>query len=176
MKRLIITLALCLTALPAGADALREAMKTPVSVLDVFLFRLHEAAKCASWMPNRNIAEPTLCLTGLRFSASDAVLRLYFRENADSENLGDFPFMNDLEREELLYRYVEDVAERAGAVNEWGMIHSLPVAAAPIEGFDEIAFRRALAKRTEIHLNIDHEGSIYSVSRLTDGEITFEIR
>ncbi len=176
MKRLIVTLALCLSALPSGADPLREAMKTPVSVLDLFLFRLHEASKCASWMPNLNAPEPTLCLTGLRFSARDAVLRLYFREAADSADLGDFQVMNELEREAFLYRYIDRLAQRAGVVNEWGMIHSLPLTATPVEGFDDDAFRRALAERTEVHLNIEHDGSIYAVSRLANGELTFEIR
>lgn len=176
MKRLIIALTLCLTAQAAVADALRQAMRTPASVLDLFLFQLHEASKCASLLPNANIAEPTLCLTGLRFNASSAVLRLYFRENADSEGLGDFLVMNDLEREEFLYRHIERVAERAGAVNEWGMIHSLPVVASPIDGFDERAFRRALAERTEVHLNIELDGRIYAVSRAAGGETTFEIR
>ncbi len=176
MIRSILSLLLVTASVPAWADPVRHAMNTPASLLDVFLFRLNEEAKCNSWMPNERMEEPALCLTGLRFSAASGVLKLYFREYPHSENLGDFVTMNDLEREEFLLRYIDRVAQRAGVVNDWGMIHSVPVTTGANAELDITAFREALAKQTEVHLNVEFSGAIYAVSRLADGAVEFEMR
>lgn len=155
--------------------AIDAAARTPASVLDLFLFRLLESSKCNSWVKNTNLEEADLCLTSMRFDEASQTLDLHFREHPGSDALGDFLLAEDLEREHILLERLDQVAQRAGVIGEWGLLKSIPVAVFTDTGFDEASFREQLAARSIVHLHIQFENKVYSATRRLDGSVEADL-
>jgi hypothetical protein len=174
--KILIGIVFLLPVGQASADPLATSMATPVSVFDLFLFRVQEATKCNSWFSNANLVEADVCLTGLRYNNKKKLLQLYLRELPGSENLQGFFEANALEREAMLLSRLERLVQRLGVVNNWGLLHSLPVNHSLSTSFDIAGFRGAVAAITEVHLNVDYDGKIYNATRYIDGSVESEIR
>lgn len=176
----LLALALALTwsgaARAEPSAEIAKLMKTPASVFDVFLFRLYESVKCSNWVGEVE-NEPDFCMTGLHYDNDRNVLTMHFRAYPTNEPLGDFLEVDDLERQDIMTRYIEQVARVAGVQSEWGLLQSIPfhyAGAQPIPG--EAAIRSELARRTELRAFVRYEGKVYSATRYLNGKVTASVK
>lgn len=159
----------------APAAPIDAMMKTPASAFDMFLFRLYESGKCKLWFGD-SLDEPDVCITSLRYDPERDALAIYFRAFATAEMLGDFAEVDDDQREIILTEQIERVASIAGAVGDWGMLHSVAIRHGwSGSDVDEGAFRKALAARTAIHLSVSYGSTVYLTTRDADGGVLVDI-
>ena len=159
-------------ALAAPSAPIASAMRTPASAFDVYMFRLYESAKCKNWIGAQE-SQPDPCMTALLYDGDSDTLRMHFEMYPTNEALDDFIDTDDESREQILLGQVERLARRAGVVDTWGMLHSLPLTEAA--GFDGKAFRAALASRTELHLHVTFGSKVYTATRDVDGLVDVRV-
>ncbi|MFT5112033.1 MAG: hypothetical protein ACI8P9_001356 [Parasphingorhabdus sp.] len=176
LKILLLTALIFASAPGFANNPLEQAVANPVSLFDFFLYQFRQETKCKRLLAD-GLEPPILCLSNQIFDVKSNRLKLYFEEQSSSENLKGFAEFNDFEKEELLLRRIDRLANRIGVVNEWGLFYSIPVTIKnDASNIDADEFRKALAAITELHLNIALDGKIYNITRLADGSTSFEIR
>lgn len=150
----------------APSAAIANAMQTPASAFDVYLFRLFEAAKCKNWIGEQE-TRPDPCMTTLVYDDEQDTLRMHFEMYPTNEAIDDFIEADDEAREQMLLAQIGRLSRRVGIVDTWGMLHSLPLTQA--KGFDGKAFQAALAARSELHLHVSYGSKVYTATRDVDG-------
>ncbi len=175
-RNLIFALALSCFAPVAGASdpAIARMLTTPASIMDLFLLRLYEAGKCNNVVRNDNADEADLCLTTLDFDAGRNELSAFFRVLPASPVMDDFVDVDADGKREILLQLLDNTARRMGAVDNWGLLHSTPVAYGGDIDSDAIkAFRDALAARTTVAVVTSYDGVVYRATRRFDGRVDY---
>ena len=171
------SLALVLSATATGepSPGIKKLMSTPASVFDVFMFRLYESVKCKNWVGEVE-SEPDFCMTSLLYDADRDLLSMHFRAYPTNESLGDFLEGDDVERQDIVVRYVEQVARIAGVEADWGLLRTIPLRHAGASKIqDEDKIRLEIASRTRVHAHVSYGGKVYSAVREPDGQVSFSL-
>ena len=152
-------------------------MQTPASVFDLFLFRLYESAKCNNVVKNNNADEADLCMSTLSYDNEANILTVFFRVLPAAQVMEDFVDQEAEGRKQIMLQLLENTAKRVGAIDGWGLLHSLPIAFGPLPAdIDEKSFRGELAKRTSTRLSTSYDGSVYIATRHHDGRVEYFAR
>lgn len=172
MSVLRISLAVVLVSLALGAKsepsaAIRQLMATPPSALDMFLFRLHESAKCGNWLGAGE--PPDLCLASVQYTPTADIIDLHFQISPVHDDLMDFAELDEEQREYRLLDGLGQVVQLAGVEGAWGLLRSIPLSVAADSGIDTEAARDALASRTAVHLHLTYGTTVYTATRDVDG-------
>lgn len=160
-----LSVAIGVGAEPSGA--IRTLMETPPSALDVFLFRVHESAKCGNWLGAGD--SPDLCLASVQYSPAADVIDWHFQMSSIHEDLVDFADLEEEQREFRLMGLLDRVVQLAGVEGRWGLLRSVPLSVAADAGIDRAAMREALAARSAVHLHVNYDSTVYTASRDVDG-------
>jgi len=154
-------------AIAEPSPPIRQLMAVPPSAFDVFLFRLHESAKCGNWL---GAAEPPdLCLASVQYTPATDVLDLHFQMSPVHEDLMDFAELGEEQREFRLLGRLERLTQLAGVEGRWGLLWSVPLSVAGDVGIDRGAAREALASRSAVHLHVTYGTTVYTATRDVDG-------
>ena len=175
-KVLLILCSLLVTqlALAQPSQAIAKMMQTPATAFDMFVYRLYEAAKCNNVVKNTNSDEADLCLSSIKYDADKNVLSVFFRVLPGAEAMDDFVDVEFDERREILMTLLDNTVRRVGAVDTWGLLHSIPISHGGSGSYaDEISFREELAKRTTTALTTSYDGVVYIATRHHDGKIDY---
>ena len=152
-------------------------MQTPASVFDLFLFRLYEEAKCNTVVQNNNSEEADLCMSTLKYDSERNILSVFFRVRPAALSMEDFVDQEAEGRKQIMLQLLENTAKRVGAIDSWGLLHSLPIAYGPLAAAaDEKLFRSELAKRTATRLSTSYDGKVFVATRHQDGRIEYFTR
>jgi len=157
-------------AIGVGAEpsaAIRTLMETPPSALDMFLFRVHESAKCGNWLGAGE--PPDLCLASVQYAPATDVIDWHFQISSVHEDLMDFADLEEEQREFRLMARLERVVQLAGVEGRWGLLRSVPLSVAADAGIDTEAMREALAARSAVHLHVTYDSMVYTATRDVDG-------
>ena len=155
------------------SEPMRKLMEAPPSALDVFLFRIHEAAKCGSWLGAEE--PPDLCLASIKYTPTTDVVDMHWQMSPVHEDLMDFPDLDDEQREFLLLARLEQVTQLAGVEGRWGLLRSVPLSMAGDAGAETAALRAAIVNRTAVHLHVSYDNTVYSATRDVDGFTELEV-
>jgi hypothetical protein len=170
-----LALALSATAMAAPSPGIKTLMATPASTFDLFMFRLYESVKCKNWTGEVE-SEPDFCMTSLHYDADRDLLSMHFRAYPTNESLGDFLEVEDLERQDIVVRYVEQVARIAGVESDWGLLRSMPLRHAGTTKIqDEEKIRLEIASRTQVHIHVTYGSKVYTAVREPDGQVSFSL-
>ncbi len=152
---------------------IRQLLETPPSALDLFIFRVHEAAECGNWLDRDS--ERELCLSAIRYNPATDVLRFHFDMSPVHEELMDFAELNDEERRIRLLEQLNRVVQFAGVEGKWGLLMSVPLSVRAGADVDVDAARKAIAARSEVYLHVTYGSSVYTAARDVDGFTDLEI-
>lgn len=160
---------------PVVADsAIARMQAVPASVMDLFMLRLYEAGKCNNVVRNDNAEEADLCLTTLDFDPDRQLLSAFFRVLPAALIMDEFVDVDAAGKQEILLKVLDNTARRMGAVDTWGLLHSVPVAYGGNIDSDAIkAFRAALAARTTVAVVTSYDGVVYRATRHHDGKVEY---
>lgn len=175
-KVLVILFSLLVTqqVLAEPGQVIAKMIQTPATAFDMFLYRLYEAAKCNNVVKNNNSDEADLCLTSIKYDADKNVLSVFFRVLPGAEAMDDFVVQEFDERRETLITLLDNTVRRVGAVDTWGLLHSIPISHGWKDSqADEKSFRKELAKRTTTALSTSYSGVVYIATRHHDGKIEY---
>ena len=178
-KILAVALILCCvpataTSPPVADPAIARMQVAPASVMDLFLLRVYEAGKCNNVVRNDNADEADLCLTTLDFDPGRQLLSAFFRVLPAALTMDDFVDVDAAGKREILLKLLDNTARRMGAVDTWGLLHSVPVSYGGNIDSDAIkAFRAALAARTTVAVVTSYDGIVYRATRHHDGEVEY---
>lgn len=167
-------LVLTQSAVAQPGPAIGQMMQTPASAFDMFLFRLYEAGKCNTVVKNNNLDEGDLCLSSIQYDADKNILTAFFRVLPGAEAMDDFVDLEKDGRREILLKLLDNTARRVGAVDGWGLLHSIPLGhGAGMAVAAEKSFRAELAGRTTTKLSTSYDGVVYIATRHHDGRIEY---
>ena len=175
MFRILTMLTALMLAQPAAAQpgpSIGQMMQTPASVFDLFLFRLYEAGKCNTVVKNGNLDEADLCLSSINYDAGKNILTAFFRVLPGAEAMDDFVDLEKDGRKEILLKLLDNTVRRVGAVDGWGLLHSIPLGAGTAAAAEK-SFRAELAGRTTTKLSTSYDGVVYIATRHHDGRIEY---
>ena len=114
----------------------------------MFLYRFYESAKCNNVLKNNNSDEADLCLSSIKYDADNNILSVFVRVLPGAEAMDDFVDVELDERREILLTLLDNTVRRMGAVDTWGLMHSIPISHGwNASQADEKLFRAELAKR-----------------------------
>lgn len=172
MKRLRPFLVLIALGVAFGSGAepskvFRTLMETPPNALDLFLFRIHESAKCGNWLGADD--PPDLCLASVSYAPGPDVLDWHFQMSAVHEDLMDFAELEEEQREFRLMGRLDRVVQLAGVEGRWGLLHSVPLSLTAGTQVDVQALRESLAARSAVHLHVTYGSTVYNATRDVDG-------
>ena len=170
----LVLLMLTQSAFAQPGPFIERMIKTPASAFDLFLFRLYEAGKCNTVVKNGNLEEADLCLSSIQYDADKNILTAFFRVLPGAEAMDDFVDLEKSGRREILLQLLQNTARRVGAVDGWGLLHSIPLGyGGDIAAADEKSFRSELAGRTTTKLSTSYDGVVYVATRHHDGRIEY---
>ena len=171
---LSVLLMLAQSAFAQPGTAIERMIKTPASAFDLFLFRLYEAGKCNAVVKNSNLDEADLCLSSIRYDAGKNILTAFFRVLPGAEGMDDFVDLEKDGRKEIMLRLLDNTARRVGAVDGWGLLHSIPLGhGTGVTVAEQKSFRNELAGRTTTKLSTSYDGVVYVATRHHDGRIEY---
>ena len=177
MKKVLVILFTMLVAqqvLAEPSPAIAKMIKTPATAFDMFLYRFYESSKCNNVLKNNNSDEADLCLSAIKYDADMNILSVFVRVLPGAEAMDDFVDVELDERREILLTLLDNTARRMGAVDTWGLLHSIPISHGwNASQADEKLFRAELAKRTTTILSTSYDGAVYIATRHHDGEIEY---
>lgn len=168
---LLLILFFSATAWAHSGTAITAMMQAPASVFDLFLFRLYEEAKCNKVVQNNNADEADLCMSTLSYDSEANILTVFFRVLPAAQVMEDFVDQEAEGRKQVMLQLLENTAKRVGAVDSWGLLHSLPISYVPLPG--EKSFRSELARRTSTRLSTSYDGKVFIATRHYDGRIEY---
>ncbi len=88
--------------------------------------------------------------------------------------MGDFVDQEFDGRKEIMLQLLENTVRRVGAIDSWGLLHSLPISyGLTVSKTVEKSFRAELAKRTSTALSTSYDGVVYIATRHQDGAIEY---
>jgi hypothetical protein len=161
-------------ALAEPSPQIAKMIQTPATAFDMFLFRLYEAAKCNNVLKNNNSDEADLCLSSIKYDSDRNILSTFFRVFPAAEAMEDFVDQDTDGRKEIMLKLLDNTVRRVGALDSWGLLHSIPISYGWKGNLaDEKSFRAELAKRTSTALSTSYDGVVYIATRHQDGTIEF---
>jgi len=175
-KKLLVlfTLLIAMGNQASASPEIARMVATPVSAFDLFLFRIYESAKCNNVLKNNNADEADLCMSSLNYDADNNILSAFFRVLPGAESMDEFIEEDAARRKAILLALLNNTARRVGALDQWGLIHNLPIGYNPsFSQSTEKAFRAELANRTSTILSTSYDGVVYTATRHFDGKIEY---
>ena len=173
----LILLIIIAQAQAEPSSSIANMIATPATAFDMFLFRIYESAKCNNVVNNANMEEADLCLSSISYDADRNILAAFFRVQPAALAMEEFVDEEEAGRKTIMLQLLDNTAKRLGAVDGWGLLHSIPIS----HGWkgsllEEKAFRAELAGRTTTSITTSYSGVVYVAKREADGTVKYFTR